>query len=231
MRLTSNLRGLHRKHSHCTARGCIISSGAAPIAPQVGTEHLSSTAHSACAERVIVSQSTAQSRQRHRSALSGRAGLDWCVAAAACRSALDEFDPHRAARGRHDRFRPLSLHCSAHNGVASWPMAVTECRALLHCTEVHAMRLWPLIERDWLRVRSRCRCCDTGACFDCGAMSGATARVQQPDAMPPGVAVDAGGVCAHYRGTEGRALAISTCYTGSAGSLSSLSQHGRHQPE
>ena len=126
---------------------------------------------------------------------------------------------------------PFRPHSSAHSAVSSWPMAVAECTALLHCPEVRAMRLWPLIEHDWLRVRSRCRCCDTGACFDCGAMSGAAARVQQPDAMPPGVAVDVGGVCAHYRETEGRALAISTCYTGSAGSLSSLSQHGRHQPE
>ena len=45
--------GLHRKHSHCTACGCIVSSRAAPIAPpQTGTEQLSSTAHLACAERM-----------------------------------------------------------------------------------------------------------------------------------------------------------------------------------
>ena len=92
------LRGLHRKHSHCTARGCVVSSEAAAVAPQVGTEHQSSTAHSACAERMTVSQSTAQSRHRHRSALGGWAGLDWCVAAAACRSALDEFDPSSRPR-------------------------------------------------------------------------------------------------------------------------------------
>ena len=43
---------LHQKHSHCTACGCVISSAAAPIAPQAGTEHLSSTAHLVCAERM-----------------------------------------------------------------------------------------------------------------------------------------------------------------------------------
>ena len=57
-------------------------------------------------------------------------------------------------RDQHgDHFRRLWLHGSAHNAVSSRPMAVTECRALLHCMEVHAMRLWPLIERDWLLAR------------------------------------------------------------------------------
>ena len=57
-------------------------------------------------------------------------------------------------RDQHgDHFRCLWLHGSAHNAVSSRPMAVTECRALLHCMEVHAMRLWPLIERDWLLAR------------------------------------------------------------------------------
>ena len=58
-------------------------------------------------------------------------------------------------RDQHgDHFRCLWLHGSAHNAVSSRPMAVTECRALLHCMEVHAMRLWPLIERDWLLART-----------------------------------------------------------------------------
>ena len=44
---------LHQKHSHCNAcGGCVISSAAAPMAPQAGTEQLSSTAHLACAERM-----------------------------------------------------------------------------------------------------------------------------------------------------------------------------------
>ena len=58
-----------------------------------------------------------------------------------------------SSQGRHEHFRRLWLHGSARNAVSSWSMAVTECMALLHCTEVHAMRLWPLIERDWLLAR------------------------------------------------------------------------------
>ena len=207
------------------------SGAAAPIAPQAGTEHLSRRAHSACAERrsesidsPVASSTPVCTRWMGWTRLvrsSSRMPL--------CSRRIRPIEPPEADTTVFVHFRCTAA--SAHKGVASWPTAATECRALLRCTEVHAMRRWPLIERDWLRVRSRCRCCDTGACFDCGAMSGATARVQQPDAMPPGVAVDVGGVCAHYRETEGRALAISTCYTGSAGSLSSLSQHGRHQPE
>ena len=96
---------LHQKHSHCTACGCVISSAAALIAPQAGTEHLSSTSHLACAERMGASQSTAQPRRRHQPALTGWAGLDWCVAAATCRSALDETRP--SSRDRYGHFRPL----------------------------------------------------------------------------------------------------------------------------
>ena len=57
-------------------------------------------------------------------------------------------------RDQHgDHFRCLWLHGSAHNAVWSWLIAANECRVLLHCTEMHAMRLWPLIERDWLLAR------------------------------------------------------------------------------
>ena len=65
---------------------------------------------------------------------------------------------------------PFRPHSSAHNAVSSMPMAVAECRALLHCPEVPAMRLWPLIEHVWLRALSICRCDQQGTAalaFEC----------------------------------------------------------------
>ena len=66
-------------------------------------------------------------------------------------------------------------------------MAVAECTALLHCPEVRAMRLWPLIEHDWLRALSICRCDATNRAeplaFECDVNAAAGERVQQPDAM------------------------------------------------
>ena len=133
--------GLHRKHSHCTACGCIVSSRAAPIAPpQTGTEQLSSTAHLACAERMsesIDSPVTSSTPVCTR----------WvgCTRLAPSSSRMPFCSRRNSAlrpRGRHHHFRRLSLHGSTHNAVSSWPMAATECRAMLHCTEVHAMRLW-----------------------------------------------------------------------------------------
>ena len=103
----------------------------------------------------------------------------------------------RAARRRadchcsqHDHFRSLWLRGSTHNAVSSWPMAATECRALLHCTEVRAMRLWPLVERDWLPALSmsplRRRARHTGAPLrDCDAMAGGGARVHQAQVAMP----------------------------------------------
>ena len=122
----------------------------------------------------------------------------------------------RAARRRadchcsqHDHFRSLWLRGSTHNAVSSWPMAATECRALLHCIEVHAMRLWPVLERGWLRALSMSPLQrptrEAQARFDCDAVAGTGVRVQQSDAMPwPLLWMQV--VCTLTAGTEGRTL-------------------------
>ena len=105
-------------------------------------------------------------------------------------------------RDQHgDHFRCLWLHGSAHNAVSSRPMAVTECRALLHCMEVHAMRLWPLIERDWLRALSMSPLQQRPTRHRRAsiAMQWQVLERECSSRMPcPDVAVDARGPCAHY---------------------------------
>merc|ERR1712185_169436 len=127
------------------------SGAAAPIALQAGTEHLSRRAHSACAERRSESiDSPVASSTPVCTRWMGWTRLLCSISRMPLRYS------HKlgsSSQGRHEHFRRLWLHGSAHNAVSSWSMAVTECMALLHCTEVHAMRLWPLIERDWLLAR------------------------------------------------------------------------------
>ena len=132
------------------------SGAAAPIAPQAGAEHLSRRAHSACAERRSESiDSPVASSTPVCTRWMGWTRLLCSISRMPLRYS------HKlgsSSQGRHEHFRRLWLHGSARNAVSSWSMAVTECMALLHCTEVHAMRLWPLIERGWLRALSICRC-------------------------------------------------------------------------
>ena len=127
------------------------SGAAAPIAPQAGTEHLSRRAHSACAERRSESiDSPVASSTPVCTRWMGWTRLLCSISRMPLRYS------HKlgsSSQGRHEHFRRLWLHGSARNAVSSWSMAVTECMALLHCTEVHAMRLWPLIERVWLLAR------------------------------------------------------------------------------
>ena len=162
------------------------SGAAAPIAPQAGTEHLSRRAHSACAERRSESiDSPVASSTPVCTRWMGWTRLLCSISRMPLRYS------HKlgsSSQGRHEHFRRLWLHGSARNAVSSWSMAVTECMALLHCTEVHAMRLWPLIERDWLRALSICRCDATNRAeplaFECDVNAAAGERVQPPDAMP-----------------------------------------------
>ena len=94
------------------------------------------------------------------------------------------------------------------------------------------MRLWPLIERGWLILVCAL---DVAAAMQARASIAVRCQVLQRECSSQMrchlALLWMQVVYALTTGTEGRALAISTCYTGSAGSLSSLSQHGRHQPE
>ena len=134
-----------------------------------------------------MSQSTAQSRHRHRSALDGWAALDWRLAAAACRSALEEIQPFDPEA---DTTIFVGFGCTAARTtpyrVGRWlRLSAGRCSTARRCTRCGC---GSLNERDCLHALSRCRRCNdqrgTGARRLCDAMAGAGARVKQPDAMP-----------------------------------------------
>ena len=80
-------------------------------------------------------------------------------------------------------------------------MAVPGCRALLQCTEVQTTRLWPLIERDWLRALSMSPLQQRPTRHRRAsiAMQWQVLERECSSRMPcPDVAVDARGPCAHY---------------------------------
>ena len=80
-------------------------------------------------------------------------------------------------------------------------MALPGCRALLQCTEVQTTRLWPLIERDWLRALSMSPLQQRPTRHRRAsiAMQWQVLERECSSRMPcPDVAVDARGPCAHY---------------------------------
>ena len=125
---------------------------------------------------------------------------------------------------------PFRPHSSAHNAVSSMPMAVAECRALLHCLEVRAMRLWPLIEHVWLRALSICRCGQQGTAARLRMRCERSCRRASAAASCNGLALLSMRLaCVLTRGSGGRSLPSSSCYMGSAGSRV-RSEHGVISP-
>ena len=111
-----------------------------------------------------MSQSTAQSRHRHQPALGAWAGLDWCVAAAACRSALDEFgtsSPRPTWPFSSDfscTASPLQQRPTRHRRASiamQWQVLERECSSRMPCPDVAVDARGPCAHyTDW-RPRSR----------------------------------------------------------------------------
>ena len=135
---------------------------------------------------------------------------------------------------QHGRHQPSTSTCSVWARLArlclSTNTVVISAQACFDCDAIAGATGWPLIERDWLRALSICRCDQQGrasrlrmrcerSCWRASAAArrNALALLSMPLA------------CLLTRGTGGRSLPTSSCYMGSAGSRL-RSEHGVISP-